>query len=147
MRMRASIKVSGILLLLIAMTGCVAHSRYNWCDYDTKMYSHYKNPAQREAFVQGLKEIIEEAEPEGKVPPGIYAEYGFALYEEGNHQEAIAYFKKEADKWPESRVFMTKLIAIAGNRAHAQKENAGASPETLMHAEKDRQKSSAEGLK
>ena len=145
--MRSSIKLFCLLLFLMTMTGCVAQSRYNWCDYDTKMYKHYKNPVQREAFVQGLKEIIEEAEPEGKVPPGIYAEYGFALYEEGNHQAAIAYFKKEADKWPESRVFMTKLIAIAGNRAQGQKEKTKASPETLMHAEKDIQKSSTEGLK
>jgi len=147
--MRTLLKYFCLSLLLLAMTGCVAQSRYryNWCNYDTKMYRHYKNPAQREAFVKGLKEIIEEAEPKGKVPPGIYAEYGFALYEEGNHEEAITYFKKESDKWPESKVFMTKLIAIADNRAQAQKENAAASPETLIQAEKDNQKSSTEGLK
>ena len=61
-----------------------------------------------------LKTIILAAQQEGKtVPPGIYAEYGYALYEEGNAPEAIKYFERERDTWPESRVFMEKLIAIA----------------------------------
>jgi len=87
------------------------------------MYKHYKNPAEREEFVQSLKEILDNAEPEGKVPPGIYAEYGFAMYEQGNTQQAILYYQKEANKWPESRVFMNKLITIANNRSKTQKEN------------------------
>jgi len=87
------------------------------------MYKHYKNPAEREAFVQSLKEILDDAEPEGKVPPGIYAEYGFVMYEQGNIQQAVLYYQKEANKWPESRAFMNKLIAIANNRTKTQKEN------------------------
>jgi len=112
-----------VILLLFSLIGCGAHTRYNWSNYDTKMYSHYKNPSEREQFVQALKEILDYAEPEGKVPPGIYAEYGFVLYEEGNNQQAVIYFQKEADKWPESRAFMTKLIAMANNRTKNQKES------------------------
>lgn len=112
-----------VLFLLLSLVGCVAHSRYTWSSYDTKMYKHYKNPAEREAFVQSLKEILDDAEPEGKVPPGIYAEYGFVMYEQGNIQQAILYYQKEANKWPESRAFMNKLIAIANNRTKTQKEN------------------------
>ena len=68
----------------------------------------------------GLKTIILAAQQEGKtVPPGIYAEYGYALYEEGNAAEAIRYFERERDTWPESRVFMEKLIAIARRAASA----------------------------
>jgi len=47
------------------------------------------------------------------VPPGIYAEYGFALYEKGNFPDAIKFFKLESDKWPESRVLMAKMIRNA----------------------------------
>lgn len=112
-----------ILFLLFSLIGCRAQSRYNWNNYDTKMYAHYKNPAEREDFIKALKEILDDAEPAGKVPPGIYAEYGFVMYEQGNNQQALLYFQKEADKWPESRAFMTKLIAIANNRAKNQKEN------------------------
>ena len=112
-----------VLFLLLSLVGCGAHSRYTWSSYDTKMYKHYKNPAEREAFVQSLKEILDNAEPEGKVPPGIYAEYGFVMYEQGNIQQAVLYYQKEANKWPESRAFMNKLIAIANNRTKTQKEN------------------------
>ena len=111
------------LFLLFSLIGCGAHGRYNWSSYDTKMYRHYKNPAEKEEFVQALKEILDEAEPEGKVPPGIYAEYGFVMYEQGNNQQAILYYQKEANKWPESRAFMNKLITTANNRTKTQKEN------------------------
>ena len=121
--MASAIKYLFVLFLLFSLIGCVAHSRYNWSSYDTKMYKHYKNPAEREVFVQALKEILDDAEPEGKVPPGIYAEYGFVMYEQGNSQQAILYYQKEANKWPESRAFMNKLIAIANNRSKTQKEN------------------------
>jgi len=121
--MPSATKYICVLFLLFFLIGCQAHSRYYWSSYDTKMYKHYKNPAEREQFVQALKEILDEAEPEGKVPPGIYAEYGFVMYEQGNNQQAILYYQKEANKWPESRAFMNKLIAIANNRTKTQKEN------------------------
>jgi hypothetical protein len=121
--MTNAIKYLFILFLLSSLIGCNAHTRYSWSDYDTKMYKHYKNPAERETFVLELKEILDNAEPTGNVPPGIYAEYGFVMYEQGNNQQAIIYFQKEANKWPESRVFMTKLIANANNREKNRKEN------------------------
>ena len=121
--MTSATKYLCVLFLLFSLVGCGAHSRYTWSRYDIKMYKHYKNPAEREEFVQSLKEILDNAEPEGKVPPGIYAEYGFAMYEQGNTQQAILYYQKEANKWPESRVFMNKLITIANNRSKTQKEN------------------------
>jgi hypothetical protein len=122
--MASATKYLCVLFLLFSLIGCGAHSRYNWSGYDTKMYKHYKNPAEREEFVQALKEIMDVAETEGKVPPGVYAEYGFVMYEQGNIQQAVLYYQKEANKWPESRAFMTKLIAIANNRTKNQKENA-----------------------
>ena len=99
----------------LAASGCAGKvTTYRWGNYDEILYSHYKAPQERQAYVAGLKTIILAAQQEGKtVPPGIYAEYGYALYEEGNAPEAIKYFERERDTWPESRVFMEKLIAIA----------------------------------
>jgi hypothetical protein len=94
---------------LFVVIGC-APTRYAWNNYDYKLYQHYRNPAEYDQFVEHLKEVIEDGEETGKVPPGIYAEYGFALYEIGNYQEATKYFKLENDKWPESQVLMTKMI-------------------------------------
>lgn len=99
-----------ILCLALAACGGPA-TMYHWGAYDSTLYSYYKTPAEREAFVEGLKTVVLEADQEGRrVPPGVCAEYGFALYEEGKFDQAIVYFKRERDKWPESRVLMEKMI-------------------------------------
>ena len=118
--MTSATKYLCVLFLFFSLIGC-AHTRYDWNKYDTKLYKHYKDPSNKEEFIQALKEILDDAESVGKVPPGIYAEYGFVMYEQGNNQQAVLYFQKEADKWPESRAFMTKLIANANNRTKNQK--------------------------
>jgi hypothetical protein len=92
------------------MTGCAPKTRYTWNGYDEKLYQHYKNPTEYEQFIENLQNVIDEGTGSGTVPPGIYAEYGFAMYEKGNMPEAARYFKMESDKWPESRFFMNKMI-------------------------------------
>ncbi len=105
-----------VCAVILMMTGCV-QTKYAWHNYDQNLYDHYKNPAEYDQFVESLKEVIEDGESEGKVPPGIYAEYGYVLYEKGNFPEAINYFKKEQDKWPESKVLMAKMINNAQKRS------------------------------
>lgn len=85
-------------------------------------YNHYKNPTKSEQFIEDLRKIIQYGEISGRVPPGIYAEYGYALYEQGNYPEAIEYFKKEQSKWPESDIIMTKMINNAQKIIGANKE-------------------------
>lgn len=109
------------LILLVVLTAMVAgcggrNTRYAWSDYDVVLYEHYKNPAQKEEFIKSMKEIVEKAEVEKRVPPGIYAEYGFLLYDQGNIPLAIEYYQKEANTWPESKAFMTKVISNAQKR-------------------------------
>ena len=107
------------LLGAAALSGCATESGlYRWGGYDDALYSHYKNPQDRAAFVKRLKTIVLEAEQSGrKVPPGIYAEYGYALYEEGQYDQAATYFQKERDLWPESRTFMEKMLRNAQRQA------------------------------
>ena len=104
-----------IAAVALGTVGCVTkQTHYRWGNYDDVLYANYKNPQDRQVFVASLKAIILDAEKQGViVPPGIYAEYGYALYEEGNRAEAIAYFTEERNTWPESQVFMEKMIANA----------------------------------
>jgi hypothetical protein len=107
--------IGGALLLA---SGCVRQSTYHWGRYDDTLYRHYKKPAEREAFVEGLRTTILEADEQGlRVPPGICAEYGYALYEEGRLPEAISFFQRERTQWPESQVLMDKMIRNAELRA------------------------------
>jgi hypothetical protein len=94
----------------LLLCGC-AQTMYRWGGYDDALYQHYKNPHDQEAFVTKLAVVITEAENAGlKVPPGCYAEYGWALYEAGRADRAAVYFEKEKKAWPESRFFMDKMI-------------------------------------
>jgi hypothetical protein len=111
-----------VLLALAALgavsSGCGASTLYRWDGYDQSLYDHYRTPADREAWVAALKAIMLDVEQEPtRIPPGLYAEYGYTLFEEGNNALAIAYFEKEKARWPESTYLMDKLIRNARGRA------------------------------
>lgn len=111
-----------IAVTCLLVTGCV-QTQYAWDGYDQKLYNNYHNPEGGAQFSADLKEIIAENEASGRVPPGIFAEYGYALYEKGQFPEAIEYFKKEQAKWPESNVLMTKMISNVQQRITQSEKN------------------------
>ena len=113
MTRRMILPAIALVLLASAGPGCAPRTRYAWGKYDSTLYTHYKNPQDQEAYLERLGEIVREAEAQDRVPPGLYAEYGYALYQKGSTGEALAYFEKERAKWPESNVLMEKMIRNA----------------------------------
>jgi hypothetical protein len=109
-----NLKCTILLIILISLSGCASY-KYGWNNYDNTLYQHYKSPDQNEIFEENLKNIVQNDEATGNIPPGIYAEYGYLLFERGQFNDAKLYFQKEYDKWPESRVFMTKILKITNN--------------------------------
>ena len=100
--------------------GC-ASTRYRWGDYDEALYAHYKRPQEKVEFVQRLAALIASAEQAGgPVPPGCYAEYGYALLEAGDFARAIDHFEKERKAWPESAALMEKMIKVAERQARGR---------------------------
>ena len=97
------------------MTACATTNlKYNWGRYDPSLYGYYKDPAKVGELSQALDAIIRSADTNhAKVPPGIYAEYGYLLLQRGKSQEAVAQFKQEQAHWPESKVFMDHMIQVA----------------------------------
>jgi hypothetical protein len=106
-----------VLVISLALLGAACGGQqplYHWGEYDSRLYRHYRNPQDRTGWVASMREVVLAAEQGGrKVPPGVYAEYGFALFEAGDHSAAISYFERERDLWPESRVLMDKMIVNA----------------------------------
>ncbi|MDO9422331.1 MAG: DUF4810 domain-containing protein [Herminiimonas sp.] len=113
-------RVSSVLCLgvLLALTGCVttAPAKYSWGNYENSLYSYYKDSTKSGDYEAELVSVISDSEATAKpVAPGLYAEYGFLLLQEGKSKDAITQFEKEKAKWPESTYLMNNLIRIASN--------------------------------
>jgi hypothetical protein len=103
--------------LAAAASACTPQANYHWGSYDAALYRHYRDPQDREQWVEALRTTILEAEQRGmKVPPGLCAEYGYALLEEGQAAAALPWFEREKKTWPESAVLMEKMIRNAQRR-------------------------------
>ncbi len=101
--------------LTVTLAGCAnTHQAYNWGRYDPALYAYYKVPANEPQFEAALLEIIQPTGSKtGAVPPGIFAEYGYLRLQQGNPAEAVQFFRQEEAHWPESRVFMERMIKVA----------------------------------
>jgi len=111
-----------LVFLTVFASGCV-QARYGWNGYEELLYTYYKAPSESDRFMQGLYDIIQGSEAEGRVPPGIYAEYGYQLYERGRFADASIWYAKERDAWPESRILMDRMISLAGSKVARQEQD------------------------
>jgi hypothetical protein len=111
------------LFLVVAaislLAGCVTNNqKYDWGKYDASLYAYYKDPAKAAELSAALAAVIEDANSNRtKVPPGVYAEYGYLQMQQGKNQDAINSFKQEAALWPESKVFMDQMTKVASASA------------------------------
>lgn len=99
----------GIAMSLV-LSGCAPQGLFYWGDYESSLYERYvdNNSQHTDAY---LRDTITAAEQhQRRVPPGVYADYGFLLYTRGDKARAIAYFQKERTLYPESTALMNKLI-------------------------------------
>jgi hypothetical protein len=112
-------KFSGttVFLALALLSACASQpAKYNWGTYERSLYSYYKAPAQITGLTQSLDAIVNGKTKTAKpVPPGIWAEYGYLLLQEGKAPEAVAAFQQEEAAWPESKAFMDRMIKVASS--------------------------------
>jgi hypothetical protein len=102
-------------LLALMAAGCATQQqRYNWGSYDPSLYGYYKNPAKVGELSASLAAVIDAASTNhANVPPGIYAEYGYLQLQQGKNLAAVDLFNQEESHWPESKVFMDRMIKVA----------------------------------
>lgn len=101
-------------LLVSILSGCATPAKYNWGNYDTSLYGYYKDSTKLDAHVAEMESVIRSSEQTNrKVAPGIHAEYGYFLMQNGKAAEAAAQFEKEKTSWPESAQLMTSMIKLA----------------------------------
>ena len=111
MRVRRLLLAAFSLSLLSA---CVAPAKYNWGNYDGTLYGYYKDPTRLDAHVVEMESIIRSSEQTNKkVAPGIHAEYGYFLMQNGKSAAAVTQFEKEKTNWPELTQIMSSMIRLA----------------------------------
>jgi hypothetical protein len=102
-----------VLTLAIFLCSCAPTSRYYWGNYSQTQYLVIKNAddVSRKERKDELLKIIQVSKSSKKpIPPGICAEFGYMLYNEGNYSTALAYFKNEMENYPESTPLMKLVI-------------------------------------
>ena len=103
------------LVLAVLFSGCVKQpGLYYWGDYSNSLYAWRKDATGEKAAAHRaeLKIVIERSSTKGmRVPPGVYCEYGYMLFLDGDQEEAVTFFQKEAEEYPESGKFVSFLMA------------------------------------
>jgi hypothetical protein len=117
--MRTFSLIIGLSILIFISIGCAAQQQsiYYWGDYSGSLYKVHKDPnetniGEHQAL---LENIIKESESRNlRVPPGVYAELGYIYSLKKYTNEAIGFFNKEKQIYPESTIFMDNLIRRTG---------------------------------
>jgi hypothetical protein len=104
----------GLSALLALLTGCAVPSIYSWGHYEDVIYVSYSAPGKMspEMQVTKLEEDYQKARAANKpVPPGWHAHLGYLYFELGKSDQARQEFETEKANFPESAVFMDRLLA------------------------------------
>ena len=107
--------------ILMVTSGCTVQRGYAWGSYEQNLYDHYRDPSKASEFSEKMFRDLTDAEASKRVPPGVYAEYGYLMLEAGKPRKAAYYFNKEKTLWPESSRFMDTLTQAAIKANSGQK--------------------------
>lgn len=108
-------------LLLIGLTaltlvGCATASPtlYQWGSYQSQIYNLYNDPGKVpvEVQIEKLEAEYQTARSTNKaVPPGYHAHLGYLYFQVGKKDQSLQQFQTEKSLFPESAVFMDRVIA------------------------------------
>jgi hypothetical protein len=102
------------LVLLALLTGCAAPTTYHWGHYEALIYATYAAPGSvpPERQIELLEQDYQHARAANRpVPPGFHAHLGYLYYQIGRADQARQEFQTEKANFPESAVFMDRLLA------------------------------------
>ena len=99
----------------VALSGCATqHSRYEWGSYEEVVYASYlaHDDVPAEKQVELLEKDYQIARSQNKrMPPGWHAHLGYLYYQVGKGDQAQQELMTEKAEFPESAVFVDRLIA------------------------------------
>ena len=107
------LRTGALLTLLALLAGCATPTMYSWGRYEDVVYAMYaapdKMPPARQVVL--LEEDFQKARSKNRpVPPGWHAHLGYLYYQLGKADQARQEFQTEKAQFPESGVFMDRLL-------------------------------------
>ncbi|GFO61018.1 lipoprotein [Geomonas silvestris] len=104
-----------LALAALTLAGCATKPVYYYGDYTKTQLEYVREPNEQtmKQRFEALDDIIANSKDKsssGRVPPGIYADYGYLLTVTGKNAEAVAKYKQERELYPESAVFVDYMI-------------------------------------
>jgi hypothetical protein len=112
---RAIIKIGLLVTLLLWLVGCAAKpTLYAWGRYEELIYLSYARPDKTDLVMQvgQMEQDYQKARAENKsVPPGFHAYLGLLYFQLGKMEQAQQEFMNEKKQFPESAVFMDRLMS------------------------------------
>jgi hypothetical protein len=113
---RKSTLIASVVIAGGFLGGCVAGPKppiYYYGSYPRTLYKLKKDPspASSAKHQASLEEVIKVSKDKNlRVPPGIHCEYGYLLWQKGQHSDAETQFNLEMQTYPESVVFVTLVL-------------------------------------
>lgn len=106
-----------IAVAALAAGACAERkSLYDWDGYEESLYVLWCRPDafQNQEQLQKTEAALHRARVEGRrPPPGVQAHAGFLNLQAGRHDAAMQWFAAERETYPESAVFMDRLLGKA----------------------------------
>jgi hypothetical protein len=93
--------------------GCATPSLYTWGHYEELIYVSYAMPgkASPEMQVEKLEQDYQQARATNRrMPPGFHAHLGYLYFQLGKPDQARQELETEKAEFPESAVFMDRLL-------------------------------------
>jgi hypothetical protein len=101
--------------LFLASCAPTTKPLYTWGQYEDASYAYLKKNDEKttQQLIATYQKLIDEQDGSRKVtPPGIYADYGFILIQTGKTKEGKALLEKEIALYPESKVFIERILKL-----------------------------------
>ena len=101
-----------IIFTVMFVSGCASSQpdMYRWGPYEDSLFAVYHEPQFKEEVLHEYMMFIQKDKGERPIAPGLFAEAGTFMLNQGDVKSAIKYYRMELERWPASQPMLTTLI-------------------------------------